>query len=58
MLTAAVNDDFGIQNPSGVSSDTVGGFSDWTLLIQKISYPRHRTHLNRTGPGATPAARH
>lgn len=37
VLTAQAGDNFGIQNPSGVSSDTAGGFSDWTLLIQKIS---------------------
>jgi collagen triple helix repeat protein len=37
VLTAAVSDTLGIQNPSGSTTDFVGVYSTWQLLIQKIS---------------------
>jgi hypothetical protein len=36
VLTAAVNDTMGIQNPNGFA-ESVGSFSNSQLLIQKIS---------------------
>jgi hypothetical protein len=36
VLTAAVNDTMGIQNPNS-TSEFAGVYSDWQLLIQKIS---------------------
>jgi hypothetical protein len=36
VLTAAVDDTMGIQNPNS-TSEFAGVYSDWQLLIQKIS---------------------